>query len=109
MNATQNGTVFARAMREEMDKHNVNQADIAYALKISAQYVSDVMRNRRYPFDITQIYQLYQTFGFDLKKLSLARAWTVKQINIPHFATWEQVEEAIEILNRHKEKERSYA
>ncbi len=109
MNATSNPTVFATAMREEMARLNVNQADIAYCLKISQQYVSDVMRDRRYPFEMSQLYQLYKAYGFDVKKLSLARAWTLRVIDVPHFATWQQVEEAIDVLTKHKEKERSYA
>jgi predicted XRE-type DNA-binding protein len=102
-----NDSVFVRTLKEEMTRLDVNQADIAYALKISQQFVSDVMRGRRYPFYPHQLTQLAQQYGFDMKKLLLARAWSVKRLDIPQFATYEQVEEAFQLLNH--EKERSYA
>lgn len=97
-------TVFMVAMKEAMDGANLSQADIAVFLKLSPQYVSDVLRGKRGPFDLAQLLLLKKARKqFDLESLTLARAWTLKRIDIPFDATMEEVEEVLRILTYHHE------
>jgi hypothetical protein len=101
-----NNSAFVQCLQGMMDDHKISQADIAYTLDQSAQYVNDVMRNRRNPFSTQDLARLARTYSFDLQALLIARAWSVKGIDIPEYATFAQVEEAVRGLwKKNREKE----
>jgi len=93
-----NYSVFALCLQEMMDEHKLNQADIAYALDISPQYINDVMHNRRDPLKVDQLVRLKHLYHFDLAPLLVTRAWTIKKIDVPAAATFKQVEKAVKGL-----------
>ena len=91
-------SVFVMKLKEQMTLHDVNQVDIANTLGYSPQYVSDVLNGRRDPFNIKSILILANTYRFDRKELLLGRVWTLKRIEVPHFATYKQVERALGLV-----------
>lgn len=93
---------FTQALREEMNQRDVSQVDIAHGLEVSEQYISDVLLVRRGPLKIAHIMKLVEKFGMDGKKLLVAKAWTVKQVEIPPFVKYEQVEEVVCALMERK-------
>lgn len=96
-----NDSVFTRVLREEMERRDVIQIDLAKTLEVSPQYVSDVLAQRRGPFSPSGLLKLREKYHFDLCKLLTARAWTLKKIDVPHFVTYRQVEKVVGgLLNR---------
>ena len=93
-----NYSVFALCLQEMMDEHKLAQVDIAYALDVSPQYINDILRNRRDPLRTDQLIRLKHLYHFDLARLLIARAWSVKKIEVPAAATFKQVEKAVKGL-----------
>ncbi len=88
-------TVFAMTLQEMMDEHKLNQVDIAYALGKSPQYINDVLHGRRDPLRTDQLIRLKHLYHFDSTRLLIARAWSLKKIDIPATASLRQVERAV--------------
>jgi transcriptional regulator with XRE-family HTH domain len=94
-------SVFTTRLKEEMAVHNITQADIASTLQCSPTLVNDVIHERRNPFSVKDILTLCDVYGFDKLTLLTARAWSLKRVEVPAFATYKQVEQVVsKFMNR---------
>jgi hypothetical protein len=99
---SQAASIFVRTLKTMMEDAcpPVSQADIAFTLAMSPQYVCDVLKGRRHPFQAGELAKLSTVYGFDLTGLLTARAWVLRKIDLPPFATFKQVQGMVEQLMR---------